>query len=334
MERKRIFLFDNLKVLLLFLVVVGHIYDLYLNDSAFFRVIYVFVYLFHMPLFVFVSGYLSKNINKPIKDLLSTLIIPYLVFNSIWYLINLYLSGESTFSIFTPYAYLWYLVSLFSWRVLLKYLIRIPYILPISFLIAVLAGFLPIDRFLSLSRTMTFLPFFLLGFYCQKDHIDKIKRIPKSIAVIVLTVGFILAVAFVNMDINKEILWLIGPYSKYELTNFEGVLTRVLFYIVCIALSLAVFRFVSNKEYSISTIGRNTMVIYLGHMFARIVMSKFFPAFEESLTANIIIIVSPIIVFLILSLPIFNRMYDYVFNNLLSLDKKKSYLNKSKQHTD
>lgn len=326
MEKKRIFLLDNLKVLLVFLVVVGHLYGLYIKQSPIIDVFYIFVYLFHMPLFVFVSGYLSKNIQKPLWSLISTLLIPYLIFSVIWSIINSYFSGDLSFSILTPYAYLWYLVSLFTWKALVKYLIRIPYILPISFVIGLFAGFLPLDRFLSLSRTLTFLPFFLLGFYCQERHIDKIKRIPKSFAGIVLTIGFILSIAFVNLDINEEILWLIGPYAKYGITNFEGVLFRVLFYIVCITMSLAVVRLVSNKEYSISIIGRNTMVIYLGHMFARIVLAKLFPTFGESSIANIIILISPIVVFLILSMPFLTKIYDYIFNNLLSLSRYKKIM--------
>src|SRR5659263_308146 len=58
----RIFFWDNLKILLIILVVVGHSVDFYTATSPMTRDIYLFIYTFHMPLFIFVSGYFSKTV--------------------------------------------------------------------------------------------------------------------------------------------------------------------------------------------------------------------------------------------------------------------------------
>ena len=59
--KNRNYLLDNLKVVLIFFVVFGHVIEYYIKDNSVLRTIYIFIYIFHMPLFVFVSGYLSKN---------------------------------------------------------------------------------------------------------------------------------------------------------------------------------------------------------------------------------------------------------------------------------
>jgi fucose 4-O-acetylase-like acetyltransferase len=74
MERERILWIDFAKVFGIWLVILGHI-----EIPANFR---NFIYVFHMPLFFFISGYLEKDSN--IKDVfingIRKLIIPYILF--------------------------------------------------------------------------------------------------------------------------------------------------------------------------------------------------------------------------------------------------------------
>ena len=62
--KKRYYLLDNLKVILIFFVVFGHVIEYYINDNSILMTLYIFIYIFHMPLFIFISGYLSKNFYK------------------------------------------------------------------------------------------------------------------------------------------------------------------------------------------------------------------------------------------------------------------------------
>ena len=61
---------DNIKVVLIFLVVFGHLIERYIDTSNTLMGIYMFIYIFHMPLFVYISGYLSKNINKSKNEII------------------------------------------------------------------------------------------------------------------------------------------------------------------------------------------------------------------------------------------------------------------------
>ena len=87
--KTRDYYFDNLKFILIFLVVLGHYCGSYL-ESWLMLGIYNFIYSFHMPLFIFISGYFSRNIAyQRIKDI-NNLLIPY-------FYIQLYLPGKGGF---------------------------------------------------------------------------------------------------------------------------------------------------------------------------------------------------------------------------------------------
>ncbi|MFR7480201.1 MAG: acyltransferase family protein [Roseburia sp.] len=63
MNKERDYFFDNLKAVLIFLVVLGHFLLPIRGDNPL-VVVKRLIYVFHMPLFVFISGYFAKKIYK------------------------------------------------------------------------------------------------------------------------------------------------------------------------------------------------------------------------------------------------------------------------------
>ena len=63
MKAERDYFFDNIKAVLIFFVVLGH-FLLPIHEEGILVLIKRLIYVFHMPLFVFVSGYFSKRIYK------------------------------------------------------------------------------------------------------------------------------------------------------------------------------------------------------------------------------------------------------------------------------
>ena len=57
-KNKREPIFDTLRFIGIFLVVFGHIIESY--DFKWADIVYKCIYLFHMPLLIFISGYFSK----------------------------------------------------------------------------------------------------------------------------------------------------------------------------------------------------------------------------------------------------------------------------------
>lgn len=53
---------DNLKVILIFLVVFGHLIERYIDTNSTLLGVYMFIHTFHMPLFIFVILYISSII--------------------------------------------------------------------------------------------------------------------------------------------------------------------------------------------------------------------------------------------------------------------------------
>lgn len=58
---RRDYYFDNLKFILIIFVVVGYTIEPLIQTSSKLKILYSFIYAFHMPLFILVSGYFSKE---------------------------------------------------------------------------------------------------------------------------------------------------------------------------------------------------------------------------------------------------------------------------------
>ena len=76
---------DNLKGVLILLVVFAHYLILYVEQnvaSLAVQTLCFFIYSFHMPLFVFVSGFFSKDVGKARETAFTRLLLPYFFFNT------------------------------------------------------------------------------------------------------------------------------------------------------------------------------------------------------------------------------------------------------------
>jgi len=70
MKKERIYLFDNMKALLILFVVFGHALEALLKDYHA-EFLYLLIYSFHMPLFAFCSGFFAKYDPPKIKKIWS-----------------------------------------------------------------------------------------------------------------------------------------------------------------------------------------------------------------------------------------------------------------------
>ncbi|WP_368917457.1 acyltransferase family protein, partial [Staphylococcus haemolyticus] len=79
MDTKRDYFFDNARAILIFLVVFGHMIQPYTSESKYLSALYLLIYSFHMPSFLFISGYFAKHLDKPhyLENVAKKLIAPY-----------------------------------------------------------------------------------------------------------------------------------------------------------------------------------------------------------------------------------------------------------------
>lgn len=106
---------DGLKFLLIVLVAVGHFSEPYRYTHTIVLGGYSVIYLFHMPLFILLSGYFSKHITREkIKK----------TFNNTWqaYLLMAFVAilllTHDWRSLILPKSSYWYLLALMVWKIM------------------------------------------------------------------------------------------------------------------------------------------------------------------------------------------------------------------------
>lgn len=268
--KERVDLLDNLKGLLIFLVVFGHSLELFKDEYFITQVLYVFIYLFHMPAFVFVSGYLSKNVDKARQTAFTTFFLPFLLFNILWNGIAAIVTWDlDKFSFITPGWALWYLMSMFLWKISLKDLVRIKYIVPISFIVGLGAGiFGEFNGILSLSRTLVFFPFFLIGYFTSEDRFFKLKKPSRffSCGIILLALSFAIFICYFKV-FPVEFLYGSDSFQTYTVPIWLGLISRALLYIIGFSFVFVLANTMTAQNTFFSKIGRNTLPIYILHTY-------------------------------------------------------------------
>jgi len=317
----RDYLFDNLRAIFIILVVWGHVLTSMIDKSDTIKSIYYFVFFFHMPAMAFVSGYFSKNLEKARSNAFVTILVPYLILNVINYTYKMVVLQEHYygFRFFRPYWGLWYLLALFFWKFFLKDLVKIRFILPLSFLFAVLSGFSKeFADYMALGRIICFLPFFLLGYYFTKEHVDRIRRIPKIVSFVIMVAMAMISVYIAMKDVFKvEVLYLRRPYP--ESGDLRSIVFRILVYIVAIAMIIAIINITTAKKTFLSVIGTSTMTVYILHLFTIPLLEKLkILKGEPYLYLLYSVFMAAVIVFLY-SRPFVKHSYDAFMNKLTGL---------------
>ncbi len=265
---------DILKFILMFLVVAGHIADLYVKESSAMRTLYLAVYTFHMPLFIFVSGLFAKTtVNEKRKDRIFGYFVLYIAIKLIFWLYYGIARSDWSFSLFTEANLPWFMLALFVFAlvtVLLKDFSP-KYVLIFSVLLACVAGYdTEIKSFLSLSRIIVYYPFYYLGYLADAKRIEEHcrKKTAKTVAVIIIAAMITVAVLF-----GEKLYWLrplftgLNPFAALGGYKNFGFLLRLAHYAVAALMCYAVIVLTPQKTPFgfVTRLGRSTLSIYAFH---------------------------------------------------------------------
>jgi len=168
---------------------------------------------------------------------------------------------------------------------------------------------------MALGRVICFLPFFLLGYYCTKERVAKIRKMPKLISVaIIIATAAISAYFAISRVFRVEILYLRRPYP--EDLQLKSMLCRLVVYIVAISMITATMNLMTSKKTFLSTIGTSTMTVYILHLFTIPLLEKY-EIFEGHPNLYLIysILMTVTIVF-IYTRPVVVRGYDKMMDKL------------------
>lgn len=267
-EKPRDYLFDNYKVLLITLVVMGHFIEpCYRNNELLYTLKWLIV-SFHMPAFIFVSGYFSKR-ELPFSVIAHKLLVPYIAYEFIYYFFYLFvLHKETGLYLLYPKFSLWYLLALFVWRAVTPYVKKCPYHVILTIALGLLIGCSGMqDNYLSLPRILYFYPFFLAGVHFNRDTVTKLRQNHMRLLFAVFIAAFTAFLAFapVCRTLSTKIFY--GRYSYDTLSQgiADGILCRMICYAVSFAMTFAVMILVPERKTCYSYIGTRTMAIYLFH---------------------------------------------------------------------
>ena len=377
---------DNIKGVLIILVVCGHLLS-YLQDmnSTFAIGVRTFIYFFHMPGFIFMSGYLAKGfLKKEYKgekllsyawlyllfkngiDLVHFIFRrPYFAGNShtmelilivclfcfgIWLLSQLYSrfpAFQNGFillvvfysvlktNVLTIGAAPWYMMALI-WYHIIVYLtknMKQSHVLAAAVIIAAFANYQdPIGKFLTLSRMINFLPFFLLGFYMTRERFETIVNHPKW--KYLLFILFILSAFVITINGRAIKKWIgvfffgVSPYSKLlKLGDWYyhiAPLTCILWMAVTIMILFGLFALCPSGKTFLAKLGRNTIGIYVLHRFFKdfLIYGGFYGVLSQN---EYIAVIETIVVSLLLAIVFGTDFWAKTMNKLSVVNVKWLY---------
>jgi fucose 4-O-acetylase-like acetyltransferase len=262
--------FDNAKMLLVTLVVAGHAWVL-LPDSLARHWFYDFLYLWHMPAFVMVTGYLSRSFTWSRRDLsrlVTVVAVPYVVFEALMSAFRTRVGGEDGIERLwvEPHWPMWFLAALFMWRLATPALKAVPAPFVVAVAVSVLGGLLAGDV-LDIGRATGMLPFFVLGLVARREHVEMLRtRGVRVVGAALLLVAFGLA-AFIDGRLRTEWLYWRSGYEAMDVSFAEGAAIRLGLIGVATLLALSALALVPRSGGWFTRLGAATMVVYLFHGF-------------------------------------------------------------------
>lgn len=256
---------DNYKAFLIILVVTTHFLGALADKSGIIKTYTIFTNMFYMPAFVMISGYFSKNFN--LLKIIKSILVPYLFFQCLNLLVDyIILKQDFQFTLVIPEFTLWYLLSLFFWRICIHSFIKLKYPFAFALILSLLIGLdSNVGTFLSLSRTVYYFPFFILGYKCNIDKISRLRNVAtQCVSLLIITVT-IVVIFFTCKGYSEFYFRGSTSYSGLDQSLGEGIVFRSFCYAIAVLLTFCVAMLIPKNRNIFSYLGERTMAIYMWH---------------------------------------------------------------------
>lgn len=309
----------------MFLVVLGHALMPYISSQPGAYLIFSSIYIFHMPAFVFISGYFSSFVSDNKKSILK-LLIAYLVFNYIMMLYAGYIQGLP-FQFLEPYYSYWYLIALMIWRLLGHRVMGKRWLLPLSIILAILIGFWnDIDNTFALSRIFGFFPFYIAGYQASKISLNRLLERKKDSF---LNIGYgILAVyfsIFINLLLRgnsfNDLIW--HPYE-----SGMGAFNRTIIYLAATVMIMFFYKIVPKRKVRwLSDWGKNSLSILVLHRYVLFIFASTFMLVDVAQYLFLVLLIISIVTMFIVGNnkagSLFNAFLDYLYLSIFGKQHEK-----------
>lgn len=272
----RVAKWDNVKAFLMILVVLGHGIAAYIDQSGLLSNVYLWLTVFHMPLFMFMTGLFSKSfVNAPrfnYNKIISYILVFFFIKITI-HLTLLVVRGKGSFSLLSEKGTPWYIFVTAVFMSLTYVIKRFNHkkVLVVSVALALGVGYInEIGDVLTLSKMFTFYPFFFSGYMLDREKLlgftnKKVVRAVSGAVILLYTLGIftvgdkIFSLRYVFSGNN--------PYIEFGADWYPfGAVLRLGCYIFSSVIGFAVISIIPNKRIPLLTnIGAKTLTVYSLH---------------------------------------------------------------------
>ncbi|WP_234031296.1 acyltransferase family protein [Mycetocola zhujimingii] len=279
--KPRVPFWDNARFACIVLVVMGHGIQRLIYDSDAALTVYLLIYAFHMPAFAIVSGYFTKSSPpgaREMKRLITDILVPYVIFETVWTLVQFLVEGKQELNPTQPSWTLWFLLALGIFRLVLPYLALLRWPLAWALIISVGVGYLDnVDSTFSLARTLGILPFFVLGWQLHRWKlverwrvVDRQTWLIRGAAIVLFAAWIAVLVSFIDLWRKIDLrFWFFydDSYAGLGEAQWWGGAVRLGLIVLATLLSAAFFVLLPRRETWMTQFGRYTMYVYLLHSF-------------------------------------------------------------------
>jgi fucose 4-O-acetylase-like acetyltransferase len=301
--------YDNLKYIVITLVVVGHVVEPLIDKIAWTKTLYISIYSFHIPMFAMISGRFSNTFTESAHytRLMAKILFPYIVLELMYSSFHHFIfhTKELSVGFLVPYWILWYLMSLFLWRVMLPFFVQLKYPVVIAIILGLSCGLSSQFGYtLSFSRTFVFFPFFLVGYFLRNNDIAWIHFNKVRALTLVLICSFVAIISLTPLT-HMDVRWLYGsyPYGQLGAAWYLGILARGTIYIAATVVGLAVMSLTPCRKCLFTSFGMYSMYAYLLHGFiVKLAIASGMYESIESLFQITLMIISAILLTMILTI--------------------------------
>ena len=292
--KQRIYRYDNIKAFLIFLVVLGHMTTDYVSDSHLVRWTTLWIYTFHMPAFIFLSGLVHKHYiteeraSLGIKGETRMRWDKFLGFFLCGYGLKIFLQFTRTLMGQHPLWHWieepgipWYLFVMAEYELLFYLMRRIdakvkPWMMITgAFALSAVIGYFPsVGDAFCLSRMINFLPIYMIGYYLDMKKVNEFLS-GRSWLKITGWIGIIISLAVCAMGdwgMYSWRKWFTGRRSYEFLNHFfsyaydNGWWIRLAVWAVAIAITLCIISVIPDKDFGfVTTVGSRTLNVYFWH---------------------------------------------------------------------
>ena len=261
---------DNVKGILIFLVVLGHAVNPFIETNRAYKVVFDFAYAFHMPLFIFIAGMFTRpaRFSDALKKNASTLLFPFVLFHVLYELSDYIIRGELSYYTrnLQPYWITWFLWSLFLWKTVVSLFPRSPLLFLASLGIALLYNITIDDNlYFGMNRTISFLPFFVAGYLWGKPLVESIKTTPATFSAI--TLAATLLFLSVDQKFNSPVFFHSETMLQLYDRPIPALAVTIATYLFSSVVAIAVVRLTTRAPSFLTGLGQRSLYIYLWHGF-------------------------------------------------------------------